>query len=626
MKLRRILIKNFKSLEHVERKDISDFHTFIGRNSLGKSSIFEAINLINKSDSNLETSHDMLSGSILDYESKDILVDLSFDIDHGHRKEYLAHYFNIEENQLEEFLKTDAIKCVRVLIAIQVYGNKNNQRIDSNIIRIIDMELNNSTGNPFPIIQSIGTGKIRVKQITNLQKSIHISSSLDHYLNSIPHIDMNTSNGFSNAMIQEKIIDDIVTSIKTIGAMRESNKRITVNTIENESQVDARGSNLINLMHTMFTNQNDRYLQVEKFCARIFPDLETIRPKQLPDNELVLILKKKNLSFPINIEYEGTGLDQLLIIIWRIATSDPNTIWLLDEPELHLHPGAEKLLYDFLREEVRRGKQVIVATHSMVFMHKSAFDEITLLLPNEGFTIMASLANLVLAEKESSKTENETARDVLFNALGYDPVFALEPKCVVMVEGKTDEHVIKTWAKNLCTHVDDKSVMYIPVGDKKKVEQFSPILTYALSGKNTVIVLDNDDEDPEDVKNRVLDHAETFKRNSGIQKDVLKDENFWSYPKEVYSIEHYLLKAKAICQAANDFEHEKEIDQKITDELRKDISAREKPKNFLSNLWESYGFGNYHETETAEKIANKIEEHELAAHPEIIQLIGQIYD
>ena len=626
MKLKRILIKNFKSLEHVEREDISDFHTFIGRNSLGKSSIFEAINLINKLDSNLETSHDMISGSISDYESKNILVDLSFDIDHDHRKEYLAHYFNIEENQLEEFLETDAITYVRVHIAIHVYGNKTTPLSDPNIIRIIDMELNDSTGKPFSIIQSTGIGRMHVKQISNQQKSIRISSNLDHHLNSIPSTNMKTSNNFDSESIQRKIISDIQTSIKTVGAMRESNKRITVNTIENESQVDARGSNLINLMHTMFTNQNDRYLQAEKFCTRIFPDLETIRPKQLPNNELILILKKKNLPFPINIEYEGAGLDQLLIIIWRIATSDPNTIWLLDEPELHLHPGAEKLLYDFLRDEVQRGKQVIVATHSMVFMYKSTFEEITLLLPNEGFTIMTSLANLVLAEKESSKTENEVARDVIFKALGYDPTFALEPKTVVLVEGKTDEHVIKIWGDTLGNNVDDNSVMYIPIGDKKKVEQFSPILTYALSGKNTVIVLDNDNEKPEDVKKKVLAHANTFKKSSGIDKDVLTKNNFWSYPEEVYSIEHYLLKAKAICKAANNFDHKKEIDEKITNELRKDVSEREKPKNFLSNLWESYGFGHYHETETAEKIAEKIEKPELAAHPEIIQLIGQIYD
>jgi predicted ATP-dependent endonuclease of OLD family len=626
MKLRRISIQNFKSLKNVERENISNFHTFIGRNSLGKSSIFEAILLLKKLRSNLPYSHELISDSISDYESKTILIDLTFDIDHEHRKEYLAHYFNIEEDQLDVILKTNAIKHVRVLISINVYGNNTNQQVRPNQIFITHIELNDSEGYPFPILEENSPGRMRLKNINNNQTTVHIIGGIDNHLKSIRDSNSNISKDLPNESLQKHIVEGIVSSIKSIGAMRESSKKITVNTVENESQVDQRGKNLINLMHTMFTNQNGRYLQVEKFCTRIFPDLETIRPKQLPNNDIILLLKKKNLPFPVNIEHEGTGLDQLLIIIWRIATSEPNTIWLLDEPELHLHPGAEKLLYDFLREEVQRGKQVIVATHSMVFMHKSTFDEITLLLPNEGFAIMATLENLVLAEKESSKTENEIARDVLFNALGYDPAFALEPKSVVMVEGKTDEHIIKIWSKNLGKHVDDKSVMYIPIGNKKKVEQFSPILTYALSGKNAIIILDNDDEDPEDIKNRVLAHAQTFKKNSRIKKDVLRDENFWSYPKEAYSIEHYLLKSKAICKAANNFDNEKEIDQKITDELRKDISEREKPKDFLSNLWESYGFGTYGETETAEKIAEKIEEHELAAHPEIIQLIGQIYD
>ncbi|MCH7536001.1 MAG: ATP-binding protein, partial [Bacteroidetes bacterium] len=264
--------------------------------------------------------------------------------------------------------------------------------------------------------------------------------------------------------------------------MRETTKRVGIQTIENESQVDERGANLLNLMDTMFTNESQRYVQVEEYCKRIFPDIESIRPQRQQNNELRIVLKKKNIPYQMYLEYQGTGIDQLLIIIWKIATSNDNTIWLLDEPELHVHPGAQKLLYDFLREETERGKQILVATHSMVFMYKSEESETTVIVEKDGYAQFLPLDKLVKAEQESRK-DSEMIRNVVYQALGYDPTMSFEPNVVVMVEGKTDELVLKEFSKILGNPINELNTLFLPIGDKTKVEQFSPILTYALTGK-----------------------------------------------------------------------------------------------------------------------------------------------
>jgi predicted ATP-dependent endonuclease of OLD family len=627
MKLRSISIKNFKSLQNITRKNISDFHTFIGRNSLGKSTIFEAINLIKRYHDVLTNAHELVSGSITDYEQKSISVDLIFDIDDEHRREYFAHYFRVEENQLGEYLDSNAVTQVRIVITINVYGDKITERINPNQILVSYVDINDTLGNSLILLQRIGDARnIRIKPIPSAQGRIHVNSDIAHYLQSFPHQDNESNTPLHPGWLPSRIISDIMTSLKEISAMRESTKKVPIQTIENEAQVNQRGTNLLNLMDTMFTNQNKRYLEVEEFCTRIFPDLESVRPKRLPNNEIILVLKKKNLPYAINLQEEGAGLDQLLIIMWRIATSNSNTIWMLDEPELHLHPGAEKLLHDFLREEVERDKQILVATHSMVFMYKNPFDDITILLPNEGFTTMAPLSNLIQAETQSRNTAYEDARDILYRALGYDPAFALEPKTVVMVEGKADELVIKEFAKILDRKPDTKSVFFIPIGNKNKVEQFGPILTYALSGKNSIIILDNDNEDPEEVKQKVLNHAKTFQKTSRIDKEILTEDNFCLYPKEVYSIESYLLKSEAIALAGGDPSKTKEIEDKILIEISKSLEHRKKPKDFLSNLWESIGFGPYLETDTAAKIASRIKKHQLVSHSEIVELIHKIYD
>lgn len=625
MKLRKLKIVNYKSLLEVEQENISNFHTFIGRNSLGKSSIFSAIDLLRRLHASLTNSHDLVSGSITDYEAKTIYIDLTFEIEDDKRVEYFTHYFGIEDDQIPEVLDTNVMKFVRILIQINVYGDKQTNRQDPNGILISHMEIYNSQKDPLPLIQKIAGGRqIRFMRIPNQAETHHMGSDIDHYLTTFSHNDKEAPFQIPGSFLQTRIISDILLSLKMIGSFREISKKVNVQTIENESQVDDRGHNLINLMDTLFTNETPRYLQVEEYCTRIFPDLESIRPKKLINNEVILQIKKKNLPYKIDLGDDGTGLDQLLIIIWRIATSNENTIWLLDEPELHLHPGAEKLLYDFLREEVKLGKQVIVTTHSMVFMYKSDFNEITLLLPNEGFAEFFSLSKLISAEQESSKIAAAEARDVIYRALGYDPTFSLEPKTVVMVEGKTDEKVLKAFAQILGKEINEKSVLFLPIGDKKRVEQFSPILTYALSGKNSIIILDNDNDKPEDVKKRVVKHSKKFQENSEISKDIITNENFCQYSEKAYSIEFYLLNGMAIAKAGNDISKSESVNEKIKEELAKPITEQLKPKEFLSNLWESMGFGPYGDTLTAEKIAQNIDKQDLSLYPEITEIINKI--
>jgi len=98
------------------------------------------------------------------------------------------------------------------------------------------------------------------------------------------------------------------------------------------------------------------------------------------DNKRIIGVRKRNIPYNIDLFQEGAGLDQVLIIIWKVALSEPETICILDEPELYLHPGAQNLLYEFLKQETEEGKQIFVATHSMVFVHNSQPSEVSIIL------------------------------------------------------------------------------------------------------------------------------------------------------------------------------------------------------------------------------------------------------
>lgn len=60
----------------------------------------------------------------------------------------------------------------------------------------------------------------------------------------------------------------------------------------------------------------------------------------------------------------GTGVSQLLPVLVMCLTSKKGDVLLIEQPELHLHPGAQQKLADFFIAVAKSGRQIIVETHS----------------------------------------------------------------------------------------------------------------------------------------------------------------------------------------------------------------------------------------------------------------------
>jgi predicted ATPase len=59
---------------------------------------------------------------------------------------------------------------------------------------------------------------------------------------------------------------------------------------------------------------------------------------------------------------------QLLPIIAQLAHSEPDSVILIEEPEISLHPSYQRLLHVLFGKTVNEGKQIIVTTHSSYFV------------------------------------------------------------------------------------------------------------------------------------------------------------------------------------------------------------------------------------------------------------------
>lgn len=628
MKITSFHIQNYKCLRNVNQENCTDFHALIGSNSSGKTSIFEALNLTKQILVKLPT-EEIVCGGVGEYDNKRITIDLEIELPDELRETYLFHFLNIQQHIVDEILKTDSLKWIRLQLVVNVAGKKSPNMNYHLLVTLHRLSVSIDRDKFVIFYDTKANGRVRFKPVPGQEEKKSLSNTpLINYLQNLPETETASNDSqFANVgQFIGRFLQDLRESLRDIQAVRESTKLVPTKYVVEESQIGKRGENLANFMDTMYTNERERYYEVEKYCKNIFPNIESIRPEKLPNEQIRIVLTKKNLSHTISMGEEGRGLDQLLIVIWKIATSRPGTIWLLDEPEIHLHPGAEKLLYDFLLDETYRRKQIIVATHSMVFIHKSKENEISLLLNKDGFTELATLDNLITAEVENKSLVTDEIRSHVYQALGYDSTFAFEPIIVVVVEGKTDEAVFQKFSQILEKPIDNRATKFIPVGDKRQVEKFSPVLTYAASGKKILIILDNDNEKPIEIQKKILEREKGYRNQIGITYPLLDESNFSFYREDAYSIEYYLLDAKAICKAAkaDDPSLVDNIKNRIKSELAKPITDQMRPKDLLKLIWSDNGFGPYNDSETPKKIAGNTTKDYLLQFPEIVQIIDKI--
>lgn len=111
-----------------------------------------------------------------------------------------------------------------------------------------------------------------------------------------------------------------------------------------------------------------RFQEYSSLVSEVFPTIKAVSVKpshnQAPLEVLVWqidpALQRDDLAVPLN--RSGTGVGQVLAMLYVIRTSDqPRTI-VIDEPGSFLHPGASRALIGILRKFPQH--QYIIATHS----------------------------------------------------------------------------------------------------------------------------------------------------------------------------------------------------------------------------------------------------------------------
>lgn len=168
------------------------------------------------------------------------------------------------------------------------------------------------------------------------------------------------------------------------------------------------------------------------------------------------------------LDQASSGEKEVLNFLLGICVFNvKNGLILIDEPELHLHPKWQAMLRDLLLEISRTtGSQIIVATHSPVFIHPS------------------TVGNVVRVYKDASGASRTTkgrsdgkARDILHivNSHNNEKMFFADK--VVLVEGIQDRLVFSAYLEHYMDQLKRRDVIeVIEVHGKENFQKYKDFL------------------------------------------------------------------------------------------------------------------------------------------------------
>lgn len=331
--LSEITIKNFKSIQNLTI-ELSAFTPLVGYNNAGKSNILEAIKWLLKSGSLTETS----------FNNKGIAVEMEGKIG-GISSEILDQLPRNQQSAIEPYLFTDTLQIKRT----QVLPNAGAKAIS---LLIRDPE-------------NIGNENEWRNAPTGLPQALEVLFPDPIHIGAMENAEEDVSRSKNTTTIG-KLLGEIIGPIQTSYSERVQTALDGIRNL-----LDADGTSRATELNTFDSAVNEK---VESF----FPGVKI--KVHVPTPELKEVFSKGTIKVFENVDVSGRDVSALghgaqrsiqmalvrhLADIKRDAGEQvSNTILLIDEPELYLHPQAIEVLRDALKSLSTQGYQVIFSTHS----------------------------------------------------------------------------------------------------------------------------------------------------------------------------------------------------------------------------------------------------------------------
>jgi predicted ATP-dependent endonuclease of OLD family len=185
-------------------------------------------------------------------------------------------------------------------------------------------------------------------------------------------------------------------------------------------------------------------------------------------------LTKENADGEVHIDNQGDGIKRQIwfaLLKWRskLPTSEIKRnkyVWCFDEPETHLYPLAQRQLFSTFRDMCKNEFQILLSTHSTVFIDRTKINNINKVVLNNGYSVI-------------NKTDSV---DDIFDCLGLQNSDFLFFDKFLAVEGSTEYELIpKLYKLKFGKTLIEDGIQLINLKGKSRCKNHKQILEDILS-------------------------------------------------------------------------------------------------------------------------------------------------
>lgn len=203
--------------------------------------------------------------------------------------------------------------------------------------------------------------------------------------------------------------------------------------------------NLPEVMHVLQTRNPRRFDRFNRLLREIFPSVYEVSARSKPNNILEIVVWTEDPAterddLAIELSESGTGIGQVLAILYVALNFEISRTIIIDEPNSFLHPGAARKLIEILKRDFSH-HQYIIATHSPEIIRVAAPEMITLARWDKPKCVIEQLdANQITSAQRSLIEVGARLSDVF----GADHI--------LWVEGQTEETCFQLILERLASY------------------------------------------------------------------------------------------------------------------------------------------------------------------------------
>lgn len=146
------------------------------------------------------------------------------------------------------------------------------------------------------------------------------------------------------------------------------------------------GDNLQLVANYLYENHRPRFKEIITKMRQRVPGMGTIKPEPTADGRLLLKFQDGSFKDPFIDKYVSDGTIKMFAYLVLLNDPVPHPLLCVEEPENQLYPNLLWELAEEFRSYADRGGQVFVSTHSPDFLNAAQLDEVFWLVKQGGYT------------------------------------------------------------------------------------------------------------------------------------------------------------------------------------------------------------------------------------------------